>query len=209
VAVEGVRAALAETLNVEVGMVTSGARQGEGAAVVVATARHVSSEEWDLVAVPDADALLFGGGMDPVEAGFRVLYRASEASRRSILVQTRRPEHPALLAALRGDYEGFAADHLPMRRTLGYPPHGHGAEVVVALPEAGALRAVESGLREAAPGRGVEWAGPVPIPGERETWRVLLRGRRLAEVAGTAARLGRYLAKSGVGPRITVDPEEA
>jgi len=209
-AVEGVRDALEGALGVEVGLVTSAHRDGEGAAVVVGTARHVAAGRWDLVAVPDADALLFGGGVDPVEAGFRALYRAAEASADRILAQTRRPDHPALLAALRGDYGGFADGHLPKRMALGFPPHGHSAEVVFRGSAEGAVRlAVESGLREAAPGGGVEWAGPLPAAGEDAAWKVVLRGRGLAEVARAAARLGRNLAKGGVGARITVDPEEA
>lgn len=210
VAVEGVRDALAEALDVEVGLLTSAHRHAEGAAVIVGTARHVAGGRWDLVVVPDADALLFGGGVDPVEAGFRALYRAAEAGRETILAQSRKPEHPALLAALRGDYEGFAEDHLPKRRALGFPPHGHGAEVAFRLSEGAARRAVESWLREADPrSSGVELAGPVPAAGEDAARKVLMRGRGLAEVAGAAARLGRYLAKGGVRVRITVDPEEA
>jgi primosomal protein N' (replication factor Y) len=212
-AVEGVRDGLAEALSVEVGLLTAGTREAVGSPVVVGTARYLASEGWDLVAVPDADDLLFGGGPDPVEAGFRALYRAAEASRGRVVAQTRNPDHYALLAALRGDYEAFVEAHLPRRRPLGYPPQGHLAEVEATCSGGPrrALRAVESALREDLRGSELAWTGPMPATdaGGREALRLLLRGSGLAEVAGAAARLGRTLAKEGMRVRITVDPEEA
>ncbi|TWT85823.1 Primosomal protein N' [Posidoniimonas polymericola] len=41
-----------------------------------------------------------------------------------VLVQTFDPEHPAIAAAARHDYDAFARVELPQREALGYPPYG-------------------------------------------------------------------------------------
>jgi primosomal protein N' (replication factor Y) len=210
-AAEGVRDALAGALGVEVGLVSSDDRGGGGARVVVGTPRLVLCDEWEMIAFPDADAFL--SGSHSAEKGFRVLYRAAEASRRKLLAQTRSPEHPALRAALRGDYESFAAAELPRRRALGYPPYGHHAEISLTGPEGEVRRAVESKLRPAL-GPGVTVTDPMPLApgpdGGRTVWRLLLRGRVRADVASAASIVAKAAAGTGgkLRARIEMDPEE-
>jgi primosomal protein N' (replication factor Y) (superfamily II helicase) len=211
-AVGRTRAELKETLRVEVGLVTAEAREEEEAPVVVGTARCVLDGEWDLVVVPDADSLLFGGA-NSTERGFGLLYGAAQASRKRLLVQTRSPKHHVLQAALRGDYEAFAAAELPMRRKLRYPPHAHLAEVVFEGAEETVRRAVESRLRPAL-GNAVEMLDPVPFTGNgrRLAWRVLLRSHQRVALARAAAFIGRFAAegcsRSGLQARVNMDPEE-
>jgi primosomal protein N' (replication factor Y) len=214
-AVERVRAELADALDVEVGLLTAGVREGEGAPVVVGTAHCVLEEKWDLVVVPDADSLLFAGE-GSTERGFRILYGAAEASRNRLLVQTRSPEHHVLRMALRGDYEAFAAAELPKRRALGYPPHAHLAEITFEGSEEAVRHAVESSLRPAL-GSEVELLDPVPLAasfprGERSAWRVLLRSRKRVAVAEAATLVARLAAETrGRGrlvAHINMDPEE-
>lgn len=211
--VERVRAELGNALGVETGLLTASIREGEGAPVVAGTARCVLEEEWDLVVVPDAGSLLFGGA-GSVERGFRILFRAAEASREKLLVQTRSPEHHVLRAALRGDYEAFAAAELPKRRSWGYPPYAHLAEVTFEGSEKAVRRAVESRIRPALES-GVELFDPVPLAassgnGGRPLWRVLLRSPRRAVVAEAAALVARLVAgtRGGLKARINMDPEE-
>ena len=142
------------------------------------------------------------------------MYRAAEASLSRILVQTRSPEHPALLAALRGDYESFAAAEMPRRRALSYPPHGHHAEISLSGPESEVRRAVESRLRPAL-GPGVAATDPMPLTmpgpnGGRTVWRLLLRGRARTDVAAAAAVVAKAAAATGgkLRARIEMDPEE-
>jgi primosomal protein N' len=209
-----VRTKLANALNVEVGLLTASGREGEEAPVVAGTARCVFEGEWNLVVVPDADSLLFGGS---VEKGFRLLYRAAEVSSARLLVQTRSPEHPVLRAALRGDYEAFAATELPKRRALGYPPHRHLAEVTFEGSEGAMRRAVESRLRPALASSTVELLDPVPLAaslgaGGRPAWRVLLRSRRRGALAEAASLVARLVAgtrgREKLEARIDMDPEE-
>jgi len=201
-------------LGVEVGLLTADVREGEEAPVVVGTAHCVLDEEWNLVAVPDADSLVFGGA-GSVEKGFRLLYRSAVASRERLIVQTRSPEHHALVTALRGDYEAFAAEELPKRRSLGYPPHAHLAEIVFEGAGETVQLAVESGLKPALR-NGVEMLGPVPFPGKggRSVWRVLLKSRKRGALAEVAALVAKETAEgrgrsAGLKAWINMDPEEA
>ena len=212
--VERIRSELASSLGVEVGLLTADVREGEGNPVVVGTAHCVLDEEWDLVAVPDADSLLFGGA-GSVEKGFRLLYRSAVASTEHLVVQTRSPEHHALVTALRGDYEAFAAEELPKRRRLGYPPHSHLAEIAFEGAGETVRLAVESGLKPALR-NGVEMLGPVPFPGKggRPVWRVLLKSRQRGALAEAAALVAKEMAggrgwSAGLKAWINMDPEEA
>ena len=42
----------------------------------------------------------------------------------NVLVQTYCPDHPAIVLAVRHDYEGFAASEMPEREKFGVPPFG-------------------------------------------------------------------------------------
>jgi primosomal protein N' (replication factor Y) len=207
-----VRTMLAGALDVEVGLSTAGVRENEEARVVVGTARCVFEEEWNLVAVPDADPILYDA-LGSAEKCFRLLYAAAEASKDRLLVQTCLPEHPVFQAALRADYEAFAAAELPKRRSLRYPPHAYLAEVTLQGTEEAVRRAVESGLRPVLE-VGVEMLDPVPFPGDggRPVWRVLLRSRKRGALARAAALVARLTAEArgrgGLEARIDMDPEE-
>ncbi len=211
ISTERVRMDLHEKLGVEVGLRTAGERVDEDAAVVVGTAHGIQEGSWDVICIPDADALFVSASMGAVERGFRILYRATEAARTRLVVQTRLPEHYALQAALRGDYTSFAAAELPRLRTAGYPPYAHFAQVVIEGPESVVRDAVESSWRERlSPAVSMSAVVPAQSSGKRKAWRVLLRAserREAAEAATLAARLG------GRGPKglkvlIDVDPEE-
>jgi primosomal protein N' (replication factor Y) len=213
---ERVRAELAGALDVQVGLLAADVKE-EGAPIVVGTARRILEREWDLAAIADADSLLFGGA-GSVEKGFRLLYGAAEASRDQLLVQTCSPENHVLRAALRGDYETFAATELAKRRALKYPPYAHLAEVTLEGPEEMVRSALESRLRPTLR-NGVELLDPVPLAvpplsegGNHHVWRALLRGRKRAAVAEAASLVARLaLETRGRGKlkaRINMDPEE-
>jgi primosomal protein N' (replication factor Y) len=151
-----------------------------------------------------------GTGIGAVERAFRLVYRAAEAARELLLVQTRLPEHYALQEAVRGDYPAFAAAELPRLRALGYPPFGHLASVTLEGSGETVRRAVKSRLRPALE-PAVEISGPVPLTHAAgpPRWRVLLRsGDRLvvARAANLAAHL--FTEARGLRARADVDPEE-
>jgi primosomal protein N' (replication factor Y) (superfamily II helicase) len=208
--VERVRDELSDFLGVRAGLITADQRERTGAPVVVGTAPRILDEEWDAVIVPDADAFLGASGIGAVEKSFRLFYRAAEAARGLLLVQTRLPEHYALRAGVSGDYEAFAEAELPRLRSLAYPPFGHVASLTFGGPESAVLGAVESRLRPAL-GPEVEMSSPVPLgrSGGLSTWRVLLRSRGRSAVARAAAGAARAAARThGLTVRVDLDLEE-
>jgi primosomal protein N' (replication factor Y) len=131
-----------------------------------------------------------------------------------VLVQTRCPDHHALVHAARHDTEGFLAEELALRQSPPAPP-------VLAL-----VNLVVSGLDEievgAAAARVADWCqriiekhrlpvavlGPAPCPvariKERWRWHAVLRGpsRDLGRLVRTAAR---SLARRRREPVIVID----
>jgi len=210
-AVERVREEISGRLNARVGLITANERDLVDAPVVVGTPRCILEEQWDAVILPDADSPLLGTGIHAVERAFRLVYRAAEAARILLLVQTRQPEHYALREAVRGDYPAFAAAELPRLRALGYPPFAHLASVTLEGPREVVRRAVESRLR---PGLepDVQMSGPVPLAhaGGTPHWRILLRSADRSVVARAATLAARLSAETpGLRVRVEVDPEEA
>jgi primosomal protein N' (replication factor Y) (superfamily II helicase) len=210
-AAERVRRELSASLGGSVGLITASERELEDAPVVVGTARPLLGAEWDVVILPDPDALLLGSGIGAVERAFRLIYGAAEAARELLLVQTRLPEHYALGTAVRGDYPAFAAAELPRLRALGYPPFAHLASLTLQGPEDVVRRAVESRLRPTLE-PGVEMSAPVLFAsaGGPLTWRVLLRSAQRQAVARAGIVAARLAAEThGLKARVDVDPEEA
>jgi primosomal protein N' (replication factor Y) len=205
-----VQTELANALDADIGLLTADKKERGGALVVVGTARCITDREWDLIAIPDVDSFLFFA--DSVEKGFRLVYRAAEMGRRRLLVQTRFPNHHTLRTALQGDYEAFAAEELPKRRALLYPPHAHLAEFAFEGPEEAVRRAVESRLRPTLKdGTKVLESVPHSRSEGQSVWRVLLRSPRRDALAESAAYIARLAAedrgRNGLKVHINMDPE--
>ena len=207
--VERVRDELSGVLGAQVGLITADERERADAPVVVGTAPRILDGEWDAVILPDADAFLGASNVGAAERAFRLFYRAGEAARGLLLVQTRLPDHYAMRAGVRGDYEAFAGAELPRLRSLAYPPFGHFASLTFGGSESAVLGAVESRLRPAL-GPEVEMSSPVPLgrAGGRSAWRVLLRSRGRPAVARAAAKVARAAARThGLTVRVELDQE--
>jgi len=89
-----------------------------------------------LVGVINADTALHLPDFRAAERTFFLVTQVAGRTGRGpkggrVLVQTFSPEHPALQAASRHDYEAFADAELPMRRMLGYPPIGAMIRLVI------------------------------------------------------------------------------
>lgn len=208
--VERVRDELSDLLRERVGLITADEQDDADASVVVGTAPRILDSEWDAVVLPDIDAFLAGNNIGAVEKSFRLLYSAAEASRKLLLIQTHLPEHYALRAGVRGDYETFATAELSRLRTLGYPPFAHIASLDLEGSEEVVSVTVKSRLRPALE-PGVEMSVPVPLrrTGGTTVWRVLLRSRGRPAVARAAALAARMAARThGLKVRVEVDPEE-
>ena len=109
-----------------------------------------------------------------------------------VFIQTYDPEHYAVRAGANQDYSEMYRQEIESRRRLGYPPFNQLAHIVYQNSDADATQrqaitiADELKRRAAAGGRtDIEVNGPAPgLPPRlrgRHRWRLLLRGRGLAE----------------------------
>jgi primosomal protein N' (replication factor Y) (superfamily II helicase) len=143
-----------------------------------------------LVGVVNADVGIHLPDFRASERTFQLLSQVAGRTGRGplggeVVVQTSLPEHYAIQAALKHDYEGFALRELRERQDPRYPPHTRLANVVASSPwEEEAAREAERGaawVRDAVRRRhrGVEVVGPAPAPIEklhgRWRWHFLLR----------------------------------
>ena len=113
-----------------------------------------------------------------------------------VFIQTYDPEHYAIRAGANQDYSEMYRQEIESRRRLGYPPFNQLAHIVYQNADADACQrqttaiADELKRRAAAEGRtDIEVNGPAPgLPPRlrgRHRWRLLLRGRNLAEFLDT------------------------
>ncbi|RIK81929.1 MAG: primosomal protein N' [Planctomycetota bacterium] len=92
-----------------------------------------------LVGVVNADVGLHLPDFRAAERTFQLVTQVAGRTGRGprggrVLVQTFTPEHPAIQAAARHDYDQFAAYELPIREGLGYPPFTSLVRLVVRGP---------------------------------------------------------------------------
>jgi primosomal protein N' (replication factor Y) len=91
-----------------------------------------------LIGVINADTALSMPDFRASERTFQLVSQVAGRAGRSVnsggksrvIIQTVNPEHPAIVAAARHDYEGFAQGELEGRRALGLPPVTRMARVV-------------------------------------------------------------------------------
>ena len=109
-----------------------------------------------------------------------------------VFIQTYDPEHYALRAGANQDYLEMYRQEIDSRRRLGYPPFNQLAHIIYQNADADACQrqatAIADELRRRAAAEGrtdIEVNGPAPgLPPRlrgRHRWRLLLRGRGLAE----------------------------
>ncbi|MBA2448581.1 MAG: primosomal protein N' [Chloroflexi bacterium] len=151
-----------------------------------------------LVGVVLADVGLFLPDFRAGERAFQLLTQMAGRTGRGprggrAIVQTYAPDHYAIRAAARHDYEGFYRREIAFRRAHGYPPIGRLARLVYS--GSGEARCVREtarvrGLLEAELGRrgigDIDLLGPAPCfyrrVRNRERWQIVLRGDRFARV---------------------------
>jgi primosomal protein N' (replication factor Y) len=166
-----------------------------------------------LVGVVDADTGLHLPDFRAAERTFQLIAQVAGRAGRGprggeVVVQTRTPSHPALQAAARHDFAGFAEAELAARRWPAYPPSVDLANLILSgtaeTRVADAAVTVGRWLREVVAARAlpVEVVGPAPAPlariKDRWRWHVVLRSTDRAALGA----LARYAARRApVGPR--------
>lgn len=130
VGVTRAREELEALLGHPVGEITGDTAELPGTAVTIGTEAVLHRQprsSVDLVAFLDVDQELLAPRYRAAEEALALLARASRVTggRRAggrVLVQTRQPEHPVLLAALQGDPSMIEAVERAKREVLGFPP---------------------------------------------------------------------------------------
>ncbi len=128
-----------------------------------------------LVGVVNADLALHLPDFRASERTFQLLAQVAGRAGRGplggrVLVQTYSPEHEAIQAACRHDYERFAKFELPTRRELAYPPFGEMVRLVVRGPDERVTEGFAEHVAEQLTGAAkqqdvkIRLLGPAPAP---------------------------------------------
>ena len=176
-----------------------------------------------MVGVVDADTSLHLPDFRAAERTFQLIAQVAGRAGRGpkggrVLVQTRQPDHPAVVFASQHDAEGFLAAETELRRSPAYPPHTSLVHLVLSGEDQAAVNQRASALADwcertiAKSALPLLVLGPAPCPIERikDRWRVHLI------LKGTPQALGRWVRTAaprlGVprgGVRISIDRDPA
>jgi primosomal protein N' (replication factor Y) len=167
-----------------------------------------------LVGVVDADVGLKGGDLRAAERTFQLLTQvAGRAGRHEkpgrALVQTWAPDHPVMQAIAAQDRERFVSVELAERESLGLPPFGRLAAIILSSPRPDRLENFAQAFAAAAPNApGVTIYGPADAPlalirGQRRK-RFLVRADRTVDIQAFI-QTWRARAKPPSAVRLTVD----
>jgi primosomal protein N' (replication factor Y) len=175
-----------------------------------------------LVGVVDADVGINLPDFRASERCFQLLSQVAGRAGRGplggeVLIQTRVPNHHAVVCAVNHDYAGFVSEELTARESPAYPPTIRLANVVFSgTTEADTARLAASAVAwlEALSSKrsihGLTIIGPAPCPIERIKnrwrWHALLKSDRAAELT----KVGRYFMERFKVPkradlRVTLD----
>lgn len=174
-----------------------------------------------LVGVINADVGLNLPDFRASERTFQLLAQVAGRAGRGgepgeVLVQTARPHHPALRAALRHDYASFAESELEDREAPGYPPHRRLVNLIVSGPSeervADAAERVAEAARELVARNSladIDVVGPAPCPIDRIRgrwrWHFLLKSTRPAELGSLIRYLAHHHGQLAGGLRLEID----
>jgi len=133
-----------------------------------------------------------------------------------VLVQTARPHHPALRAAVEHDYLTFAYAEIKDREEPGYPPHRRLVNLIVSGPSeervAEVALATAEKAREIVERNGlsdIDLVGPAPCPIDRIRarwrWHLLLKSVRAADLGSLIRHLARHHGQPAGGLRLEID----
>jgi primosomal protein N' (replication factor Y) len=184
-------------------------------------AKGLDFPEVTLVGVVNADVGLNLPDFRASERTFQLLSQVAGRAGRGaepgeVLVQTSRPGHFALRAAVEHDYVGFAERELDDRLEPGYPPHRRLANVVVSgrsetrvTDLAGHLADWTRGLIRSRSLDGVDVVGPAPCPIDRLRgrwrWHFLLKSDEPRRLGSVLRYLAIYHGQPSGDLRIEID----
>jgi primosomal protein N' (replication factor Y) len=173
-----------------------------------------------LVGVINADAALSMPDYRAAERAFQILVQVAGRAGRSdrpgtVIIQTRDPEHPAIVFASRHDVRGFLEREIADREELDYPPFARWAMIRIDGPDEARARAAAERVADAAShtrpvsSGEVEVRGPRPAPLSRLQGRyrfqVILRSKERRPLRASLLALLPLREKLGSAIRMVID----
>jgi primosomal protein N' (replication factor Y) len=135
------------------------------------------------------------------------LSRRAAAHGATLVLQTRRPDDPAVQCAAAGDVASFLGQELKLREELEFPPYRRLALIELsARSESMAAKHGEWLCRRLGRVQGVEAMGPVPVRGRANTVQVMVKVARNLRLDRLVTL--KQLESDGVRARVDVDPLE-
>ncbi len=171
-----------------------------------------------LVGVLNADSALSLPDFRAAERTFHLLVQVAGRAGRAdtkgrVLIQTRSPEHPAIMAAKDHDVRKFLEHELRVREEVGYPPFCHLALVRLDGPDEAEVASEARRLAviaEESSGE-VELLGPAPAPlarlRNRYRYRFMLRAAARKPLREALLRVARSAIRRRVRMSLDVDPQ--
>lgn len=170
-----------------------------------------------LVGVVSADTALQLPDFRAAEHTFQLLTQvAGRAGRHhlpgKVIIQTYSPEHYAIQAAAKHDYEEFYKQEISHREEVGYPPFSKLVSLLIAGLEAKKVEKVAEDLERFLMKRlseGVLGPAPATIPKLRGEWRyrILLKGKDLKNIRRAVVEtLGKIVIPSEIKVAVDVEP---
>ena len=191
--------------------------------ILVGTQMVAQGHDWPgvgLVGILWAEGGLYFPDFRAAEKTFQLLVQVAGRAGRGrfpgrVILQTLRPEHYVIQAALRQDYEAFFKEEIARRKALGWPPFSRLALLLcTALREEKAREGAERLAGFFSRFSGLEIWGPAPAPyyrlAARYRWHLLLKSPENAvlQEALEALRGQKGLLPAGVRLILDRDPEE-
>ena len=167
-----------------------------------------------LVGVVAADIGLHAPDFRATERTFDLLVQVAGRSGRTrpgeAIVQTYSPSHPAIVAAARHDYDGFATTELAARAELGYPPSARLIYVGIIGRNETATIAAATRYGELIRALGnADVLGPAPYPivlvNDEWRYRLAIKGASLGHVRRYLREVLPKIAASDRGVRIAIN----
>jgi primosomal protein N' (replication factor Y) len=170
-----------------------------------------------LVGVLNADAALSLPDFRAAERTFHLLVQVAGRAGRAdapgrVLIQTRSPQHPAVVAAQTHDVRGFIEHELKVREEVGYPPYAHVAIVRFDGLSEGEVRSEAIRIARVAETASaeVELLGPAPAPlarlRNRYRFRFMLRSTSRTPLRVALLAVARAPISRRVRMGLDVDP---
>jgi len=136
-----------------------------------------------------------------------VLSRRAAEHGATLVLQTSRPDDPAVRSAVAGDAAGFLDQELKQREELGFPPYRRLVLVELMVQSGtGASQRGEWLCRRLGGVQGVEALGPVPVRGKTNTVQVMVKVTRNIRLDRLVSL--RQIEADGVRAKVDVDPLE-